>query len=267
MTNKNVHAGGAPETGIYVGKVMHGRLKPFGHRFIYRVFSLFLDIDRLDETARRLRLISYNRWNLFSFHDKDHGPRDGSPLRPHIDRLWQKTGCERPHRVFLLTFPRILGYVFNPLSVYFCYGRGGALTGLVYEVRNTFGGMHAYVMPVRPEDEKAAKIAHGQDKRFYVSPFIDMPMTYHFRLSPPGEKLHMRIHEVDAEGPVFSAIQNGVRRPLEDMTLLRLFFTHPLMTLKVIAGIHVEALQLVLKGAKYHGHRSVPDPGSATFRQ
>ena len=267
MNDRNAHAERGPAAGIYVGKVMHGRLKPFGHRFIYRVFSLFLDVDRLDETASGLRLFTHNGWNLFSFHDKDHGPRDGSPLRPHIDRLWEKAGCERPAEVFLLTFPRILGYVFNPLSVYFCYDRERALTGLVYEVRNTFGGMHSYVMPVRPADGDALKIGHDQGKRFYVSPFIDMPMTYRFRLSPPGEKLHLRIHEEDADGPIFSAIQSGVWRPLEDLTLLRLFFTHPLMTFKVIAGIHVEALRLVLKGAKYHGHSSVPDPGTATFRQ
>ncbi len=154
---------------LYRGDVMHARLKPVGHRFTYRVMSLLIDLDRLDEADTMSSLFRINRGALFSFCERDHGPRDGSSLRAHADRLLQRHGVDLPKgRILLLCYPRVLGYVFNPLSVYYCYDEDGRLAGLIYEVRNTFGEMHSYVCPVRPHEISAAGIRQTETKAFYV---------------------------------------------------------------------------------------------------
>jgi len=175
----------APEAAaLYFGEVMHARLKPMGHRFSYRVMSLLIDLDRFSEADRQSRLFGVNRAALYSFHEADHGERDGSPLRAYVQRCAAKHEIDLAGgRVWLLCYPRLLGYTFNPLSVYFCYRADGALALLVYEVRNTFGDIHAYVLPVKPGEISAAGIRQQQDKLFYVSPFVEMAMRYHFHLS------------------------------------------------------------------------------------
>jgi len=250
--------GGPPSAAaaLYVGDVMHARLKPMGHRFNYRVMSLLIDLDRLAEADRMTPLFGVNRRALYSFHETDHGDRDGRPLRGYIARCAEAQGVDLAGgRVLLLTYPRLLGYTFNPLSVYFCYGADGALAMVVYEVRNTFGDIHPYVLPVRQGELSAAGLRQAQDKLFYVSPFIEMAMRYHFRVSPPGEAVKVRILETDATGPLLSATFSGRRRSLSTASLLRAFVALPLMTLKVIAAIHWEALRLWIKGA-----RLVPRP-------
>ncbi|KPG01032.1 hypothetical protein IP86_06095 [Rhodopseudomonas sp. AAP120] len=247
--------GDAPAA-LYVGDVMHARLKPMGHRFNYRVMSLLIDLDRLAEADRISPLFGVNRPALYSFHEKDHGDRDGSSLRAYIDRCAAAQGVDLTGgRVLLLTYPRLLGYTFNPLSVYFCYAADGMLALVVYEVRNTFGDIHPYVLPVRAGQLSAAGLRQAQDKLFYVSPFIEMAMRYHFRITPPGDVVKLRILETDASGPLLAATFNGRRRPLTTASLLRAFVALPLMTLKVMAAIHWEALRLWIKGA-----RLVPRP-------
>jgi uncharacterized protein len=244
---------------LYFGDVMHARLKPMGHRFSYRVMSLLIDLDRLDEADRQSRLFGVNRAALYSFHESDHGERDGSSLRAYAQ------GCAAAHgidltggRVLLLCYPRLLGYTFNPLSAYFCYRADGRLALVIYEVRNTFGDIHAYVLPVKPGEISAAGIRQQQDKLFYVSPFIDMAMRYHFRISPPAETVKLRILETDREGPLLAATFSGRRRSLTTAALLRSFFSLPLVTFKIVAAIHWEALRLWLRGA-----RLVPRPRAA----
>ncbi|WP_420135549.1 DUF1365 domain-containing protein [Rhodopseudomonas sp.] len=247
--------GDAPAS-LYVGDVMHARLKPMGHRFNYRVMSLLIDLDRLAAADRMSPLFGVNRRALYSFYEKDHGERDGSPLRAYIDRCAAAQGVDLTGgRVLLLTYPRLLGYTFNPLSVYFCYAADGMLALVVYEVRNTFGDIHPYVLPVRPGDISAAGLRQAQDKLFYVSPFIEMAMRYHFRITPPGDVVKLRILETDAGGPLLAATFSGRRQPLSTASLLRAFVALPLMTLKVMAAIHWEALRLWVKGA-----RLVPRP-------
>ncbi len=253
--------GDAPEAAaLYFGEVMHARLKPMGHRFSYRVMSLLIDLDRLSEADLQSRLFGVNRAALYSFHEADHGERDGSPLRAYAQRCAAKHEIDLAGgRVWLLCYPRLLGYTFNPLSVYFCYRADGALALLIYEVRNTFGDIHAYVLPVKPGEISAAGIRQQQDKLFYVSPFIEMAMRYHFHLSPPGESVKLRILETDREAPLLAATFHGRRRALTTRALLRAFFALPLVTLKIVVAIHWEALRLWLKGA-----RLVPRPNPAT---
>jgi DUF1365 family protein len=236
---------------LYFGDVMHARLKPMGHRFSYRVMSLLIDLDRLDEANRMSPLFGVDRAALYSFRESDHGDRDGSPLRAYAQRCAREHGIDLTGgRVELLCYPRLLGYTFNPLSTYFCSRADGALALIIYEVRNTFGDIHSYVLPIQPGEYTDAGIRQEQDKLFYVSPFLDMPMRYHFRVSPPGENVKLRILETDPEGPVLAATFNGKRRALTSGALLRSFFGLPMVTLKIMAAIHWEALRLWIKGAR-----------------
>ena len=236
---------------LYVGDVMHARLGPIGHRFNYRVMSLLIDLDRLADANRQSPLFGVNRAALYSFHEADHGKRDGSSLRAYAQFCAAERGIDLTGgRVQLLCYPRLLGYTFNPLSVYFCYRADGALALLIYEVRNTLGDIHPYVLPVTSRDISDAGVRQQQDKLFYVSPFIEMAMRYHFRVLPPGERVQLRILETGREGPVLAATFNGRYRGLNTKELLRTFFGLPLVTMKIMAGIHWEALRLWLKGAR-----------------
>jgi DUF1365 family protein len=236
---------------LYFGEVMHARLKPVGHRFSYRVMSLLIDLDRLAAADRQTPLFGVNRTALYSFSEADHGARDGSPLRSYAQQRAAEHGVDLTGgRVWLLCYPRLFGYTFNPLSVYFCYRADGELALMIYEVRNTFGDIHPYVLPVMPGEISAAGVRQAQDKLFYVSPFIGMSMRYHFRISLPGESVKFRILETDREGPLLAATFNGHRRALDTTALLRSFLSLPLVTLKIVAAIHWEALRLWIKGAR-----------------
>lgn len=244
---------------LYFGEVMHTRIRPIKHRFKYRVMSLLIDLDRLDAANRQSLLFGVNRAALYGFNEADHGGRDGSPLRAFAQQRASEHGIDlTAGRVLLLCYPRLLGYTFNPLSVYFCYRADGGLALVIYEVRNTLGDIHAYALAVNPDDVSEAGIRQTQDKLFYVSPFVEMATRYHFRIFPPGDRVRLRILETDGEGPLLAATFNGRRRRLSTAELLRSFFTLPLVTLKIIVAIHWEAMRLRLKGA-----RLVPRPSSA----
>lgn len=245
---------------LYFGAVMHRRLRPFGHRFDYRVFSLLLDLDELPEMSRRLALFSHNRWNLFSFQNRDHGPRDGSPLRPWIEAQLAARGIDlEGGQIKLLCFPRVLGYVFNPLSIWFCHHRDGSLRAILYEVRNTFGDKHGYLIPLDPRQDPKAPILQACDKRFYVSPFIGMESHYRFRLKQPDENLSVLIRQSVPEGELLLATWTGKRRALTGRSLALAFFRFPLMTFKIIAAIHWQALKLWRKGARYNARPQSPE--------
>jgi uncharacterized protein len=244
---------------LYFGEVMHARLRPMGHRFSYRVMSLLIDLDRLNAADRQSPLFGVNRAALYSFREADHGERDGSSLRTYAQCRAAERGIDLTGgRVLLLCYPRLLGYTFNPLSVYFCYRPSGELALIIYEVRNTFGDIHAYVLPVKPGEISDAGVRQQQEKLFYVSPYIEMAMRYHFRVLPPAERVKLRILETDREGPLLAATFNGRRSKLTTAALLRSFFALPLVTLKIASAIHWEALRLWLKGA-----RLVPRPDTA----
>lgn len=242
---------GAPSA-IFVGDVVHHRLTPRRHRLRYRCYWLYLDLDEIEAIGRRLRLFSHNRFNLFAFHDRDHLHRPGQSLREEIVAALREAGIDPSDtRIGVLTMPRVLGYVFNPLSTYFCYGPDGDLRAMVYEVHNTFRERHRYVLAAANTQGRAAQQC---GKRFYVSPFMDMNMTYTFRVRPPGEQIGIAIGTHGETGPVLFAAFSGKRRELTDSGLLRVFFAIPLLTMKVVAAIHWEALRIWLKGVRVRPH-------------
>jgi DUF1365 family protein len=253
----------APGT-LYPGQVMHHRLKPFGHRFTYTVFSLLVDLDRIDELATATPLLGVNGPGLASFYESDHAD-NGETLRAHADRLLAEAGMtERAARIVLLAYPRIFGYVFNPISVFFAYDCDGVLTGAIYSVRNTFGERHAYVAPVGPGDLTDSGLRQTRTKIFHVSPFIDMGARYHFRVLPPGKAVRLRIHETESGEPLLAASFSGEARDLTSANLAACLLKIPFMTWKITAGIHWEALKLWLKGVRFH--RSPPVPAPASYR-
>lgn len=238
---------------VYEGAVTHRRLRPKKHRLKYTVFSFLLDIDRLDETAARLKWFSRGKFNLFSFYDRDHGTGKPDNISAYIRGVLAQADFGELGRIELLCYPRMLGYAFNPLSVYYCYDLRGRLAVMVYEVRNTFGGRHSYLIPV-----DRARIDQQADKAFHVSPFNDMDMRYRFRLTAPDERIGVFIQTIGADGPVLNAAFTGERATLTDKRLLSLFFRYPLMTLKVMVGIHWEAAKLLAKGLRLKP--GAPDP-------
>jgi len=230
---------------LYVGSVVHRRLRPRAHEFRYRCFWLLIDLAELERLSARLRLFSHGRFNLFSFQARDHGDGGATPLREQIDRLLLEQGIELGGgAVRLLCMPRTLGYAFNPLSIYFCYRADGRLAALVHQVHNTFGERHAYVLPVTGEETVKQACA----KTFTVSPFLEMDLGYEFRIKPPLERVAVAIRAARAGATMLTACLSGTRRDLTDAALLRVFLAIPAATLKVIAAIHWEALRLWLKG-------------------
>lgn len=250
---------------LYTGHVMHQRLRPRRHRLTYRLYMVLLDLDELDSCAARSRLFARGARNLFSFHDTDHGAGTAEPLRAQVERHLDAAGMGidgGPIR--LLTMPRVLGFAFNPISVYFCYRPSaqhpaGELAATLYEVNNTFGQRHSYLLPVEPGAGLA--IRQTVPKRFHVSPFMGMDMDYAFRVVPPvaaaGSPLGIAITGSDAAGTTITAVLTARRHELSDAALLRAFFAMPLVTLKVVGGIGWEALKLWLKGVPLR-HRPPP---------
>ena len=240
---------------LYSGTVLHHRHAPKRHKLSYRVFSLLLDLDELPGLTKRLRLFSVEGWNLFSFRHKDHGRGDGGCLKEYAIETCRQAGATDPiKRVELLFYPRLWGYSFNPLAVYFCYDESDALAAIIYEVTNTFGERHSYVLPAPGE----GNLRHQCDKEFYVSPFLPMEGRYHFHIRPPAEKVVLGIQQKSSNGAALNAVFVGEREELSDLTLMKALLSNPAMTAKVIVGIHWEALKLWRKGIPFHQRPAPP---------
>ncbi len=234
---------------IYNGSVIHKRFKPKEHFFKYKVFSLFIDLSELEELNKNLKFFSFNKFNLISFHEKDHGERDGSSLLDWVKLNLRNNNISTKNiKIKLLCYPRILGYVFNPLSIFFIYNKDENLISILYEVKNTFGEQHTYVFKVESENKL---IQNNCSKKFHVSPFIEMDCNYFFRILNPGENLSVKIDQYDQEGKILFASQDGRRSDLTSENLMNSYLKHPLMTFKIISAIHFEAFKLWIKGIKF----------------
>ena len=232
---------------IYNGLVTHHRFKPVKHSLKYKTFSLLLDLDELEKLDKKISIFSINKFNVFSFYYKDHGLRDGSSIKDWIvENLKKFKISSEITKIELLCYPRILGFVFNPLSIFYCYQENN-LKAIFYEVKNTFNEQHTYIFKVIDGE----KIEQKCKKKFYVSPFMDMNTFYNFKLKAPGEKLSVIIKQTDDAGTVLTATQEGNRKKLNFKQLLINFFKYPLMTIKIIGSIHFEAFLLWKKGAIY----------------
>ena len=255
---------------LYRGRVMHMRLKPITHRFNYDVFTILVDLNRLSDVNKATWLFGVNRRAIMSFWEKDHGAKhheDASQshgtLLGYVTNLLKNTHLDVENiNVKLLCYPRILGYVFNPISVYYIYNKQGALSALIYEVRNTFGEMHTYVAPILEGELSVAGVRQERDKLFYVSPFMDMNLRYHFRMRPPQDDVALRILETDETGPILSASFFGRHKSATTKNVLFALLALPLMPVKVLMGIHYEALRLWIKGVKLRTRPIPPDPVS-----
>jgi hypothetical protein len=243
---------------IYFGRVTHARSGAVSHRLAYRVWYLLVDIDELDALDRALPLFASERPGVVSFHRADHGPRDGGALRPWIEGWLAHAGIDiEGGPIRILTMPRIWGYTFNPLSVWYCHHADGSLRAILYEVSNTFGERHSYLVPV---DASAGDgpISRSFAKELFVSPFIGMDAMYRFRTWVPQERARIVVHESTGEGHLLTATLTAHRAPLSTRTLMRGLLAYPLLTLKVIGGIHWEAFRLWRKGAPYRRRGAPP---------
>ena len=232
---------------IYTGKVIHKRFKPKEHYFKYNVFSLLIDLNELEEINKYIKFFSYNKFNIISFYDKDHGDRDGSSIKLWVKKNLRNIGIMTEDiSIKLLCYPRIFGYVFNPLSTYFIYNKHSELISIFYEVKNTFGEQHTYIF--KAQDEKT--VQNKCKKKFYVSPFIEMDCEYHFKTLNPGEQLSVVINQNDKDGKLLFASQDGISKDFNNKNLILSYLTHPLMTFKIIGAIHYEAFKLWAKRIK-----------------
>jgi len=241
---------------LYIGTVVHRRMRPVTHKLRYSVFAVLFDCNKLEDLDRRLRLLSYNRFNLFSLCDRDHG--DGTKLEDYLKRVATSAGkAGEVSRFVMLCYPRILGYVFNPLTVYFGLDAYDRVRLVIYEVNNTFGERMSYVLPAEPDEN--GMIAQSCRKRLRVSPFNDDTGTYSFHASSPDEDLTVGVALRDETGPLLNAYFHGQRTELTDAGLLKALTRTGWMTVKVMAGIHYEAGKLWLKGLRLRPRPAKPE--------
>jgi DUF1365 family protein len=234
---------------IYNGQVIHKRFKPKVHYFKYKVFSLLLDLSELEILDKKVKFFSFNKFNLISFHEKDHGDRDGSSLKLWVQQNLKKNNIQdKDIKIKILCYPRIFGFVFNPLSVFYVYNLEEQLISILYEVKNTFGEQHTYIFKVLKDSNL---IQNNCSKKFHVSPFIEMNCNYFFRLLKPGNKISVIIDQYDSKDKILYASQDGIRSDFNTKQLIKSYLKHPIMTFKIILAIHYEAFKLWAKGIKF----------------
>jgi DUF1365 family protein len=238
-------------SGLYSGAVSHARLRPRAHRLRYKIFMTLIDLEEAEALSGKLKLFAYNKPGLIALRERDHLDGSDTPLADQVRGELARAGLDLGGgSIRLLCMPRVLGFVFNPISVYFCHRPDGELGAILYEVNNTFGQRHAYLIPVKPEDVRDGEIVQSCDKRFHVSPFMDMAMRYHFRTAAPGEEARLVVDGHDADGPMLTAAFRGKRSEFTDGAIARTVLAHPILALAVLGAIHWEAIKMLLKGLK-----------------
>ena len=234
---------------IYTGFVTHRRFKPKRHFFTYKTFSLLIDLNEIEKLSKKIKFFSYNKFNILSFYNIDHGPRDGSSLVAWVKNTLTNAKIDiGSGTIKLLCYPRFFGYVFNPLSIFYCYDENLHLKAILYEVKNTFSEQYTYVFSA---SSSSNLILHRCEKKFYVSPFMEMKTFYNFRLLNPEKILKIFIKQRDIEGTLLTACQVGKKIEINTKNLFFQFLTHPFMSFKVILAIHFEAFRLWMKGVKH----------------
>lgn len=236
---------------------MHHRMWPKKHRFHYSVFMFYIDLDEINDLDKKLVLFSRNRFNAFTFKDKEHlqlpkdNPDTSLPVKDHIISFLRQNGYEYSNeRVFLLTNMSVWGYNFNPVSFYFIVNQHHEAVCAIAEVNNTFGEQKPYFLGADTLREKTFELQ--TPKHFYVSPFIGHDNEFAFFLTPPNDKLNIRINTHHPEkGKFFISTLTGKRIPLSDGRLLWFLFRFPFITIKVISLIHWHAFRLWLKQLPY----------------
>lgn len=244
---------------LYVGEVTHTRVQPVAHALRYRLFQIFLDLDEAPGLSAKSRVFGFNRSALLSFREGDHGDGTLDGLKLQIERRVAAAGLPIGGAVRVLCLPRVLGFVFNPITVYFCDDDHGRLSAVVYEVNNTFGNRTFYALPAAE-----GAIRQSAAKAMHVSPFMDMDLDYAFLLGRPAEKFGITIRVSRGADLMLTAAFHGERMPFTDAALLRVWAGHPALTFKVVVGIHWEALKLWRKGLKFrpnpHRNKGVVQP-------
>ncbi len=253
-----------PASAIYECEVTHHRLSPKVHRFSYNLFYLWLDLDELDLLSKRLRLFKRNRWGMFAFFDADHILKDTKETKANVLQIIQEAGVETSgiSKVRLLTFPRVLGYIFNPVCFYYCFDADDKPVCAVAEVTNTYHEQKPYVLTLQEGD----RFRLVTPKHFYVSPFFDLELHFDFKLRLPSEHLEIHVDDLAGTEPVLLTSLKGKRRELTDRALLACFFKYPLLTLRVIFLIHWHALLLWIKGLPVFGKAERPGLQRGLYR-
>ena len=237
---------------IYNGSVTHHRFQPIKHSLNYKTFSFLLDLDEIESLAKNISIFSFNKFNVFSFYNKDHGERDGGSVKEWVLKIIKKFNISNNiTKIKLLCYPRIFGYVFNPLSIFYCYEENN-LRAIFYEVKNTFNEQHTYIFKIKNNENIKQKCK----KKFYVSPFMDMETYYNFKLLSPKKKLSVFIKQTNEKNTILTAAQTGGRKEFSFIQLMTNFFKYPLMTIKIMGSIHYEALLLWKKGAIYRNRKN-----------
>lgn len=242
---------------LHICGVSHSRKFPQEYRFNYRIFSILIDLDQLQHARQCSRLFSVNRRAAVAFHEADHGPRDGSSLRSWIDSQLADNGIARPAAVLLQCMPRVLGYVFNPISLWYCFDAAEKVSAILVEVNNTFGEKHCYLLH-RHGETLDWPVRQSADKCFHVSPFIGMQARYDFKITDPREQLGLVINEYQDKQLMMVATQHGAPQPLTSRALWHCLLLLPLSTLKVTAAIHWQALKIWVRGGTFHKKPSPP---------
>jgi DUF1365 family protein len=237
---------------LYKTTIIHKRFRDFKNQFRYFVLSMFLDHDELIDLAKEIKAFSFNKFNIFSYYEKDHGYRDGRSLRVFVEDFLKLNQIKfQKLKINIMCFPRIFGYVFNPISIIYCY-EDQKLLAIFYEVKNTSNEQHTYCFAGNNKGN-IDKFKHECDKNFYVSPFIGMKARYKFKNLSPHNKMYVGIDLFDKENnKILTATQYGMKISLNSFILLKELITNPLITIKVIFAILYEATIIIFKGGNYY---------------
>lgn len=243
---------------LMVGHVMHRRLRPTVHAFVYPVFFVRLPLSQLAQA--KLSVFSVDRFNLLSLRQRDHGPRDGTALLPWVQRILRDQGLPADGEVVLQAFPRLLGFVFNPVSFWLCHNASGQLIAMLAEVNNTFGGHHHYLLHSAGEPLQDGQELRA-DKSLHVSPFNKVEGGYRFTLNLNRDVPRIRIDYADNAGPLLLTALSGCAKAWSTRELFGAMARMPFLTVGVVFRIHWQALCLWLKGVPFVGARApLPPP-------